>query len=510
MLVHEHLEYFSRAYRDSPCLIQGQHNITYGQLHLLISQYAQALQARGVVAHQRVAVLSENSIEQLIVFYACVRLGAVYLPLNFRLAAKELDYIVGDADATVLLVGSESLMPAVRAMACTNQLDVVVLAGEVKSQECSKSEFLQAGSGVQLLPLSVLEDDTVYQMYTSGTTGRPKGVMISHRQLVSFLSAYATMPPHRAEGTPHLAVAPLFHAAAFTLALAALSIGRPVVILPQFEPLKVLQSIETYRVSDTLLVPAMLHAVVAAAKQFTGDLSSLLSVTYGGSPISVSQLVDAVETLGCDFQQGFGMTEMVTGVIWLTPDDHRRALATQPELLRSCGRVAPFNQVKVVDPETRQDCPSGEVGEILLSGAQMMQGYWRLPEKTASALEGGWYHSGDAGYLDDDGYLYIKDRLKDMIVSGGENVYPAEVEAALVTHEGIADVAVIGEPDEKFGEAVVAVCVATEGQLPSDSALIDFCRDHIAGYKIPRKYRFVEALPRNAAGKVLKDQLRNA
>lgn len=513
MLVNGFLEYFTRAYRDSDCLYQGEKALTYGQFDGRVLEYAKSMQAHGVVARQRVAVLSENSIEQLILFYACLSLGAVYLPLNFRLAPKELEYIIADADASLLFVGSRALLNTVRAMDASKELRVVALECGADGDEISAVEFLVAGQAVALAPVLACENDTVYQMYTSGTTGRPKGVMISHRQLASFLSAYAAMPPHQNHAAPHLAVAPLFHAAAFTLALAALCVGRPVVIMPQFNPQEVLLAIDHHRVADTLLVPAMLQAVVAAATSFDGDLTSLKCVTYGGSPISASQLEQSVKVLQCDFQQGFGMTEMVTGVIWLTPEDHRVALSGRPELLQSCGRAAPFNQVKVVDPVDGSELAVREVGEILLRGEQMMQGYWRQPEKTAQALKGGWYHSGDAGFIDEEGFLYIKDRLKDMIVSGGENVYPAEVEAALMAHKAVVEVAVVGVPDERFGEAVVA-CVVFDGAVASEVAhveaeLIDFCRSHIAGYKIPRRYHPLEQLPRNAAGKVLKHTLRD-
>ncbi|GAB3100388.1 long-chain-fatty-acid--CoA ligase [Aestuariicella hydrocarbonica] len=514
MLITDYLDFCVDTYPTKLCLGQAQTRLNYKEFAADVGNVAGGLIDVGVRHGDRVAVLSENSIEQLALFFACAKLGAVYVPLNYRLAPQELAFILSDSAAKILFAGSEALAQVV------DRIDGSLFPSSLETRVLSCPGG-SSGGGWQMFEAflgqspsfidmqAVKEIDTVYQMYTSGTTGLPKGVMISHQQLCHFIAAYHAMPPRRQMGEPHLAVAPLFHAAAFSLAVAALSCARPLIILTSFNPQEVLATIEQEQIVDTLLVPAMMNALVAEAQVQAVSLPSLKSITYGGSSIEPNQLKKAVEILGCEFQQGFGMTEMVSGLIWLTPDDHHRALAGEVSLLKSCGRPAPGTRVKIIDPETGNDLAINQVGEVLLQGGQMMQGYWKQPDKTTEALAGGWYHTGDAGCIDQEGYLYIKDRIKDMVVSGGENVYPAEVEAVLCSHPQVVESAVIGIPDEKYGEALVAVCVIKPSESFEAAQLIDYCRERIAGYKIPRKYHFVDALPRNAAGKILKRNLRN-
>ena len=259
---------------------------------------------------------------------------------------------------------------------------------------------------------------------------------------------------------------------------------------------------------DIVLVPAMIQAILAFVPNIQDyDFSSLKRITYGASPISLETLQTALKIFNCDFVQGFGMTELSCMVLCLQPSDHQRALAGEPNLLRSCGRPLPGAELKIVD-EQGNSLAAGETGELLVRSSTTMQGYWQLPEKTAETIVDGWLHTGDAGYLDEDGFFYIRDRVKDMIVSGGENIYPAEVENALFSHPAIQDVAVIGVPDIKFGEAALAVCVLKAGEAVEGDALIEFCKTRLAGYKTPRQYTFVQELPRNPSGKVLKRILR--
>ena len=367
------------------------------------------------------------------------------------------------------------------------------------------------GSGKATLKLCHAQaDQAVYQMYTSGTTGFPKGVVITQQQLAIYVVLSSMIPPRMSMEVPQLCVAPLFHAAGLCSAITALSCGRWVSIMREFNPQSFVETLVNEKIADTLVVPAMLQAIVHTVDNLQDyDFSHLKKITYGASPISEDLLRKSIDIFDCDFQQAFGMTEMVAGVTILTAEDHHRALTDKPGLMRSCGRAAPFTKIKIIDPQTGAELPCNQVGEIIVQAPFMMQGYSQQPEKTAQAIQAGWYHTGDGGYMDDEGYVYIKDRIKDMIISGGENVYPAEVENALASHPQIADSAVIGLPDQKYGQAVVAICVATDQLAPPDAeSLIDSCRQKIAGYKIPRHYYFVDELPRNASGKLLKKDLR--
>ena len=271
-----------------------------------------------------------------------------------------------------------------------------------------------------------------------------------------------------------------------------------------------MQTLVAEQAADVMVVPAMLLAVLQHVPDLHQyDFSHLEKIIYGASPITVDVLERSMAAFGCQFQQGFGMTETVASATALNADDHIKALNGRPELLRSCGRAGLFVDLKIVDAETRAELPAHEVGEIAIRAPHVMEGYSKQPDKTAEVLdEDGWYYSGDGGYVDEEGYVYIQDRIKDMVVSGGENVYPAEVENALMSHPDIADVAVIGLPDEKYGEAVVAVYVPVMGARIDDGDIVEFCRSRIAGYKIPRRYECVEQLPRNPSGKILKRDLR--
>jgi fatty-acyl-CoA synthase len=305
-----------------------------------------------------------------------------------------------------------------------------------------------------------------------------------------------------------LLVAPMYHAAAAITALGSVAIGASMLIHEDFDPAAVVRALSEERITRTTLVPAMIQACLV----FVPDVAErryddLRLIVYGASPIAVETLKRAMAVFGCDFAQGYGMTETTAQLTLLGPEDHRRALAGKPELLLSAGRPLPGTEIRIVDANGRP-VPNGTIGEIVGRGPQLMRGYWNLPEASAEALKDGWLHTGDAGTLDDEGYLYIQDRTKDMIVSGGENVYPREIENVLFEHPGVADVAVIGVPDETWGEAVKAIVVLRQGASATEEEIVDFCRGRLAGYKRPRSVDFSAALPRNASGKVLKKDLR--
>jgi acyl-CoA synthetase (AMP-forming)/AMP-acid ligase II len=503
-------DYFVAVQPEAPAILMNGESLTYGELDVRAERLAAALQRCGVKAGERVAVLAHNRMESVVLLYATMKIGAIYVPLNWRLAPPEFKYILEDSGARVLFSESEPFRQVIDGLDGLPNLQTrVLMDGATSDNWTGWKEFMRDDEG-QFKPYPPTPQAVVYQMYTSGTTGFPKGVLITQQQLANMIVHGMLMPHSIPEDGCHLTVAPLFHAAALVSVVSVFAAGRCISILREFNPQDFVRTLVDQRITDTTVVPAMLQAILAQVPDLEQhDFSRLRRIAYGASPITAQLLRRAMDVFGCDFHQAFGMTEIVAAATALTAADHRRALREKPELLRSCGRPGPFVRVKIVDPETRHELPVGEVGEIAIEAPQLMEGYAGLPDKTAEVIDGSWYYSGDGGYVDEEGYVYIKDRIKDMVVSGGENVYPAEVENALSSHPGIADVAVIGLPDEKYGSAVVAIVVATERDAPpKGEALIDHCRDLIAGYKIPRRYEFVEDLPRNASGKLLKTELR--
>jgi fatty-acyl-CoA synthase len=347
----------------------------------------------------------------------------------------------------------------------------------------------------------------LYQMYTSGTTGRPKGAVLPHASVCANITqtsmAFTNEPGERA-----LVVAPLYHAAAGLFSFVAVKTGGTLYLQEDFNPPEVVRALSEERIAVALLIPVMIQfcmlAVPDAAERRYDDLRLIL---YGASAIPEQTLREAVKTFRCDFIQAYGMTEVTAVATGLLAEDHARALRDKPELLASAGRPILGTEVRVVD-ENDRSVPNGTVGEILVRGPQLMRGYWSLPDATRDTLRNGWMHTGDAGSLDDEGYLYVQDRVKDMIVSGGENVYPREIEDVLHRHEAVADAAAIGVPDETWGEAVKAIVVLRDGASATAEEIIEFCRGSLAGYKRPRSVDFVDALPRNPTGKILKRELR--
>jgi len=509
---YEMLDYFVRISGDKPALKQDDRMLTFAQWQEKSLKVANALATAGIGAGDRVAILTYNRIEQFVILYATMKLGAVYVPVNYRLAASEFKYILNQSEAKAIFVDDEELGEKIDSIAGETGLATFIKIGAESAQpgRWQSFESFIADSPATSIDFEPLPETPVYQMYTSGTTGFPKGVVVTQQQSAAFVTHALWIPPRIGAGKPHLAVAPIFHSAALCSGLMCLCVGRPVVILKDFNPVQFVETLVREEIADVMAVPAMLQALlehVPDLEQY--DFRKLEKVIYGASPITVDVLERSMAAFGCQFQQGFGMTEIVASATTLTADDHIKALNGRPELLRSCGRPGLFVDIKVVNPETREELAVGEVGEIVLRAPHVMEGYSNQSDKTAEVLdEDGWYYSGDGGCVDEEGYVYIKDRIKDMIVSGGENVYPAEVENALMSHPDITDVAVIGLPDDKFGEAVVAICVPVPGAEIDAETMVDYCRERIAGYKIPRRYECVEQLPRNPSGKILKRVLR--
>jgi acyl-CoA synthetase (AMP-forming)/AMP-acid ligase II len=506
MHLHDNLDYSAREHPDAVFAEFRERQMSYREAAAAANQMANALLAAGLTPGDRFAVLSKNSIELVLLYYAGSKVGAVPVPLNFRLAPPEWAYIARDAGVRMLFA-QEALAAALEPVRSelSDVKQFVALDGEPAGY--TRLESFVSGQSDRAPACDLPADADVYQMYTSGTTGRPKGAVLTHAavmaQLHQGMLGFGTQTGDRA-----LIVAPLYHAAAAVTTFVTVQAGGTLFIQEDCVPADVVRALSVERIAFAMLVPAMIQfCLVGVPDVAERRFDDLRLIIYGASPIAEQTLRQAIDVFGCDFLQGYGMTETTAAATYLFPADHRRALAGEPQLLLSAGRPLLGTEVRIVD-ENDVAVPNGTIGEVAVRGPQLMRGYWNLPEPSAEALRGGWMHTGDAGILDDEGFLYIQDRVKDMIVSGGENVYPREVEDVLFQHPAVADVAVIGVPDEKWGEAVKAIVVLKEGATADAEALLAHCKGQLGGYKRPRSVEFIEALPRNPSGKVLKKDLR--
>lgn len=506
MLVHNFVEYYARNFPENPAITQDGATVSYGELDRCANQLSNGLLALGIEPGDRVCILGENSQVQPQLFLAAGKIGAVTVSLNYRLAPAELAYIINDSNARALLMLDDSQLGTLDKLRPDLPQDFHLLTLE-------QPDSLHWDTWLSQQPdskptTSVQPEDAFLQLYTSGTTGNPKGVVCSHRNMLAASTMSTTLMPQRpAPGSADLICAPFFHIGGAGSVLLSLYSGVEVILHRAFDPAAVVVDIERYPINSVFMVPAMIMAVLGLPDIESRDFSKLKQIYYGASPISESVLRRAMDVFGADFVQLYGMTETTGTIVNLTAADHARALDGNPELLRSCGRPSVTVQVKAMN-SAGEEVACGEVGELWVRSETNMQSYFNLPEETASNLTDGWVHTGDAGTIDADGYIYLKDRIKDMVVSGGENIYPVEVENAIAGHEAVADVAVIGVPDDKYGEALLAFVVLAAGGALERDELIEFCRDKIAGYKIPRQLKIIEEMPRNPSGKILKKDLR--
>ena len=481
----------------------GDRTHSYADMDRNTNRVANALRAAGVGKGGRVALLAANTDRFFELQFGAAKAGAVLVPVNFRLAPPEVAFVVNDAQAEIFFVDAAHA-GLVRRIA--GDLETVRQIVAVDFDDEAWPDYLgwrDEGADGEC-GVDVDEHDTACQMYTSGTTGHPKGVELTHYNLMSLLPAATRRWSNWNADDVNLICMPLFHIAGGGWGNAGFYTGCTNILHADVDPGLILETIEQEKVSIVLFVPAVILFLTQHPKVKETDFSSLRLVIYGASPIPLDLLQRAVELFGCDFAQVYGLTETSGAITYLPPEEHRPGGSPR---MKSCGKAHERVEIRIVD-DRGADMPAGEVGEIICRTPQNMKGYWRRPEATEVALRDGWFWTGDAGYLDEDGYLYIHDRIKDMIVSGGENIYPAEVESALFGHPAIADIAVIGVPDDKWGEAVKAVVVLKQGESLTEDELVAHARERIAGYKVPKSVDFVAELPRNPSGKILKRELR--
>ncbi len=476
---------------------------TFAEIDALASRIANQLIGSGIAPQERIAYLAKNSDHFFGFLFGACKARVALTPINFRLAAPEVAEIIGDSGARLLIVGADFVELAEKALELLASKPRLIALGFDREGYLRHDVWIGAAEARDPR-LAIEPDDDVVQLYTSGTTGQPKGVQLTNRNYLALFQLVAELRGLDYEvGETVLGAMPFFHVAGVNIALVTMASGARTAIVKDLLPDLVLDLIRTERVNHAFLAPAIILMLMHAPGMATADLSSMKVLSYGASPISDDLLLKAKARFRCDFVQFYGMTE-TTGVgTLLRPEAHDPAKGK----LRSCGIAWPGVVVEIVDANGAE-VPPGAVGEVVIKSPVVMKGYWNKPEATAASIHDGWMRTGDAAYRDDDGYIYIYDRVKDMIVTGGENVYPAEVENAIAGHPDVADVAVIGVPDEKWGETVKAIVVARPGAPRDPAGIIARARERIANYKVPRSVDFIDAIPRNITGKILRRELR--
>lgn len=481
---------------------------TYGQYVERVARLAGALRALGVKRGDRLGMLALNSDRYLEFFHAAWWAGAVVNPVNIRWNVKEVAFSLDDCDTRILFLDDGFTERGLELRDRSSALELLIYTGDGAAPSGMLNYEALLAEAEPMADSGAGGNDLAAVMYTGGTTGFPKGVMLSHENLASNALSFVAGGCTSADAIA-LLIAPMFHVACGVMMNAHMAIGSTFVIAPAFSPALALQAIESHRVTDVLLAPTMLQLATDFPGAGGHDLSSVKKLVYGGSVISEGILRRAMKLFaGAGFYQAYGMTELSPCVTFLDAQDHRSG---RTGILCSAGRANLTSQIRIVDARGAE-VPRGQVGEVIARGPGVMLGYWNRPELTAAAIRDGWMHTGDGGTMDEQGYLYIVDRMKDMIVSGGENVYSAEVENALSQHPAVALSAVVGIPSEQWGEAVHAVVVLNPAAGAGSDALarelIAHCRQLIAAYKCPRSIEFRATLPMTGAGKIRKSELR--
>jgi len=493
----------STIFRDRVAMVFEGKSITYGEMENRVNCFANALINLGLRKGDRLTILAENSYKYMEVYFATAKAGMSVTPLNFRLSDAELTYIINDCEATLFLAGDgyeersfglkKDLIGIKNWISLDKKIDGYLFYEDLIKDASNTDPMVE-----------VDEYDMAILMYTGGTTGLPKGVMLSHRNILT--AAYGLIIGYSFTFKDTTCfILPLFHISLWPV-LCHLMVGGKAVILRRPDIGEMLRAIQDYKCTHIVLVPTLLTWLVDDPRSNEFDLSSLRLITYAGSPMPIEVLKKCVHKFGNIFTQGYGLTEAAPLVTVLFKEDHVLE-GPKAKLLTSVGKVGLPVEAQVVD-ENDTPLKPGEVGEIAIRGKNVMMGYWKNPELTTVALRGGWLHTGDMGMIDEDGYIYLMDRKADMIITGGENVYPQEVENVLYGHPAIKECAVVSAPDDRWGERVQAVVVLKTGQIVTEEELIKHCKNKLAGYKCPKKIEFWDELPKTSVGKILRKEVK--
>jgi len=499
----------ARTFPDKLAIAYGPKRLTYAQFNSRVNRLANALCNLGIRQGDNVALLQYNYPETLESIFACFKVGCGAVPINWRLHPNEYAFIIDHSEAKAVIVSSEFNKSIIEIRDRIPKAQHLITIADAEGELIDYEKLISAESD-QFVDVDVQPDDLAWLFYTSGTTGLPKGAMLTHRNLLAMtMNFYADICPGFTPDDVILHAAPLSHGSGL-YALPNIGKGATNVILESksFDPELVFKSIQEYRVTNIFAAPTMVKLLVDSPALDQYDHSSLRALNYGGAPMLVEDLKKAMEKLGNCLVQLFGQAESPMTITYLPHGDH--VLDGTPEQMKrlaSAGFPRTDVEVRVFNAHDKE-LPPGEMGEIVTRSDLVMKGYWRNPEATAETLRSGWLHTGDMGYIDEGGYLFIMDRSKDMIISGGENIYPREIEEVLIKHPAVREVAVIGVPDAKWGEAIKAVVALQPGASAAEEELIGFCKDNIASYKKPKSVDFVDELPKNNYGKILKRELR--
>jgi acyl-CoA synthetase (AMP-forming)/AMP-acid ligase II len=509
MNVSQLLTKSARTFPENLALVHGPKSLTYAQFDSRVNRLANALYRLGVKQGDNVAVMQHNYPETLESIFACFKAGCACVPINFRLHPNEFAFIIDHAEAKAVILSPEFNEAFVSIRDRIPNARYLITLSDAEDELLDYEKMISAESD-QFRDVDPKPDDLAWLFYTSGTTGMPKGAMLTHRNLMAMtMNFYADICPGFGPDDVILHAAPLSHGSGlYSLPNIGKAATNIILASKSFDPKLVLKTIQEYRVTNMFVAPTMIKLMVESSAVDRYDHGSLSALNYGGAPMLVEDLKQAMTKLGPCLVQLFGQAESPMTLTYLPHRDH--VLDGSPEQMKrlaSSGLQRTDVEIKIFDGNDKE-LPPGETGEIVTRSDLVMKGYWRNPKATEETIKNGWLHTGDMGYMDERGYLFIMDRSKDMIISGGENIYPREIEEVLIKHAAIREVAVIGIPDPKWGEAIKAVVSLLPGQSATEEELIIFCRNNIASYKKPKSVDFVDELPKNSYGKVLKRDLR--